>query len=53
MEKSHRGGVNDGLNCREVAAPISKRKMPMKQLLRVEALAAFVEWQKKGDKVPY
>jgi tRNA(Arg) A34 adenosine deaminase TadA len=38
---------------REVALPISSRKIPMKQLLREEALAAFVEWKNKADKVPY
>ena len=38
---------------REVASPISNRKIAMKQLLRKEALAAFVEWKNKADKVPY
>jgi guanine deaminase len=37
----------------EVALPIEKRKLPMKQLLRKEALAAFVEWKNKADKVRY
>src|SRR6266702_1929588 len=38
---------------REVALPIRKRKLVMKPLLREEALAAFVEWEKKTDKIPY
>ena len=38
---------------REVALPIAKRKLPMKPLLRNEALMAFKEWQNKTDKVPY
>lgn len=38
---------------REVALPIGKRKLKMKQLLREEALAAFAEWQQKTDKIPY
>ena len=38
---------------REVALPIRKRKIPMKQLLRKEALNAFVEWKHKVDKVLY
>jgi guanine deaminase len=38
---------------REVSAPIARRKVPMKQLLRSEALKAFKEWQAKADKVPY
>lgn len=38
---------------REVALPIRKRKLKMKRLLRSEALAAFKEWEKKADKIPY
>jgi tRNA(Arg) A34 adenosine deaminase TadA len=37
----------------EVAAPISRRKITMKQLLRKEALKVFAEWQGKADKVSY
>lgn len=37
----------------EVALPIRRRKLPMKQLLRKEALAAFEEWQEKADKIRY
>jgi tRNA(Arg) A34 adenosine deaminase TadA len=38
---------------REVALPLGRRQLEMKQLLRNEALKAFVEWQKKPDKVLY
>jgi tRNA(Arg) A34 adenosine deaminase TadA len=38
---------------REVARPIGKRKIKMKQLLHDEALAAFAEWQQKTDKILY
>ena len=38
---------------REVALPIGKRKLRMKQLLRKEALAAFAEWERKPDKILY
>jgi guanine deaminase len=38
---------------REVALPIRKRKLVMKQLLRGEALTAFKEWAAKPDKIPY
>jgi guanine deaminase len=38
---------------REVALPISKRSLPMKQLLHREALQAFREWEAKPDKVLY
>lgn len=44
---------DDDLIYREVAAPIAKRKIPMKQLLRSEALVAFKEWAAKLDKVSY
>ena len=44
---------DDDLIYREVALPIRKRKIPMKQLLRDEALKAFVEWENKADKVVY
>src|ERR1039457_6744641 len=35
---------------REVAKPISRRKIPMRQLLHAEALPVFAEWQAKSDK---
>ena len=38
---------------REVALPLGKRTLKMKQLLREEALAAFAEWQQKADKIRY
>jgi tRNA(Arg) A34 adenosine deaminase TadA len=44
---------DDDFIYREVALPIRKRKLVMTQLLRTEALAAFVEWQQKTDKIPY
>jgi len=44
---------DDELIYREVATPISRRRIPMKQLLRGEALAAFKEWGAKSDKVRY
>ena len=44
---------DDDFLYREVALPISKRKIPMKQLLRGEALEAFREWKNKPDKIRY
>jgi tRNA(Arg) A34 adenosine deaminase TadA len=38
---------------REVALPVSRRKIPMKQLLRTEALKAFMEWKKRPHKIAY
>ena len=44
---------DDDFIYREVALPIRKRTLKMKQLLRDEALAAFKEWQQKTDKILY
>jgi len=44
---------DDDLIYREVAAPISKRRIPMRQLLRAEAFKAFAEWHAKPDKTHY
>jgi guanine deaminase len=44
---------DDDLIYREVALPISRRKIPMKQLLRAEALEVFAEWKDKPDKIRY
>jgi tRNA(Arg) A34 adenosine deaminase TadA len=38
---------------REVALPLGRRQLEMKQLLRNEALKAFNEWKRKPDKVLY
>ncbi len=44
---------DDDLIYREVAKPIAKRLIPMKQLLRPEALEVFKAWKNKTDKVRY
>ena len=44
---------DDDFIYREVPLPIKKRKLPMRQLLRKEALAAFQEWENKADKIRY
>lgn len=44
---------DDDLIYREVSTPIARRKIPMKQLLRGEALKVFKEWRDKSDKVRY
>jgi tRNA(Arg) A34 adenosine deaminase TadA len=44
---------DDDFIYREVALPIRKRKLRMRQLLHREALAAFAEWQRKPNKIPY
>lgn len=37
----------------EICRPMDGRKIPMKPLLRKEALTVFGEWKNKGDKIPY
>ncbi len=44
---------DDAFIYREVARPIARRKIPMKQLLRPEALTAFTEWLEKADRIAY
>ena len=44
---------DDDLVYREISLPVRRRKIPMKQLLRPEALKVFTEWQSKPDKVRY
>ncbi len=38
---------------REISRPMARRKIPMRQLLRPEALKAFAAWEAKTDKVRY
>jgi guanine deaminase len=44
---------DDDFIYREVALPIRERKIPMKQILRREAIKAFAEWKSKADKIRY
>ena len=46
-------GFDDEWLYREVTRPISRREIPMKQLLRKEALEIFAEWKIKPDKIRY
>ena len=46
-------GFDDDFIYREVARPVSRRKVPMKQMLRNEALEVFAEWKNKADKIQY
>jgi guanine deaminase len=38
---------------RELARPIGRRKIPMRQMLRDESLPVFAEWEIKNDKIRY
>ena len=46
-------GFDDDFIYHEVARPVSRRKIPMKQLCRNEALNVFAEWKSKPDKIQY
>ena len=43
----------DDLIYREIGRPVPRREIPMKQLLRSEALKVFAEWESKRDKICY
>jgi len=44
---------DDDLIYQEIARPIPSRRLPMKQLLRGEAIKVFAKWQVKSDKAVY
>ena len=46
-------GFDDDRIYAELALPIRRRKLVMTQLLRDEAMTAFLEWERKPDKVLY
>ena len=46
-------GFDDLLIYRELAKPYSARRIPMIQMMREEALAAFRAWEEKPNKIIY
>jgi guanine deaminase len=46
-------GFDDSMIYRELAQPHSERKIPMIQMMREEALAAFRAWEKRTNKIEY
>jgi guanine deaminase len=46
-------GFDDSLIYREIATPHAQRAIPMIQLMREEALAAFRAWKEKPNKIAY
>ena len=46
-------GFDDSFIYREIAQQHSERGIPMIQIMREEALAAFRAWQEKADKIRY
>jgi tRNA(Arg) A34 adenosine deaminase TadA len=46
-------GFDDSLIYREIAQPHAQRKIPMIQMMREEAQAAFRAWEHKPNKIEY
>jgi guanine deaminase len=46
-------GFDDSVIYREIAQPHSQRQIPMIQLMREQALAAFRAWENKPNKIEY
>jgi guanine deaminase len=46
-------GFDDSFIYHEFAQPFGARSIPMKQMMRDEALAAFRAWKEKANKIPY
>lgn len=46
-------GFDDSFLYRELNLPIERRRVPMVQLMREQALQAFQLWQEKPDKITY
>lgn len=46
-------GFDDSFIYREIPQPHAEREIPMVQMMREEALAAFRAWQEKPDKMNY
>ncbi|MGB2605314.1 MAG: nucleoside deaminase [Candidatus Sulfotelmatobacter sp.] len=46
-------GFDDSLIYRELAQPHSQRKIPMIQMMREQAQAAFYAWENKPNKIEY
>jgi len=46
-------GFDDSFIQQELAQPRARRAIPMVQMMRKEALAAFRAWREKPNKIPY
>ncbi|HUO27135.1 MAG TPA: nucleoside deaminase [Candidatus Aquilonibacter sp.] len=52
-EDASSAGFDDSMIYREIALPYAGRRIPMVQMMREEAVAAFRAWREKPDKVTY
>ncbi len=46
-------GFDDSFIGQELQRPRAERKIPLTQMMTAEALAAFIAWEKKPDKIKY
>lgn len=46
-------GFEDAFIYEELRRPLTARRLPMKQMLRGEALEIFSQWNRQGDKTAY
>jgi guanine deaminase len=46
-------GFDDSFIYQQLGVALAERAIPMVQMMREEALAAFQEWERKGDRVRY
>ena len=46
-------GFDDEFIYTEIEIPLEKRKLPMIEILRQEAIPAFERWKSKGEKTVY
>jgi guanine deaminase len=46
-------GFDDSFIYREIVQPYGQRRIPMIQMMREQALAAFRAWDEKPNKIPY
>jgi tRNA(Arg) A34 adenosine deaminase TadA len=46
-------GFDDSFIYQEFAQPLPQRSIPIEQMMREQALAAFRAWQQKPNKIPY
>ena len=46
-------GFDDSFIHQQRTRPVSERAIPMVQMMRKQALAAFHAWQQRGDRIPY
>jgi guanine deaminase len=52
-EDASRIGFDDEVLYQEMGLPLERRKIPLIQLMRTEALSAFDLWSRKADRVTY